>query len=645
MFLQSLYEFAVSRKLLADEAFQEKAIRWVIPIDDDGNLIGNGPIETQGEKNKGKAFLAPRTSRPKNAGGVAEFLADALTSVFGLDPEPEKATGKKREDRDENNKRKRENFWRQVDEAVEATNHPDLIALKRFGERFADGVPFLRYGKQTPEKSSEKAIWWLKTSTGDEVKLGPDQFTFQVGGRLLIENEDVIKPYWREAFAREKQETDSASAPGICLVSGQINVPIALTHLPKIQGVPNTQAFGAAVVSFDKPAFTSFGLDQSRNAPVSTVAAAGYCNALRYLLSRDDHSIKIGDSVVCFWAKAEEAVTGFIARILSKPDPVSVREFLKSPWAGVDRDLAKRDRFYSVTLSGNAGRIVVRHWLQTTVECACENLRNWFSDLDIVTIAEAGGDREKSRRKTAEKTDKDKMPPLALFRLACATVRDAKEMKVDVPAQLYRAALEGTAPSLTLLKPVLSRLEADLIKFGPKTLLNSSRFSLIRLLLNRNRKEGEPMIERKVFETDDPAYNCGRLLAVFDDLQMAAHDWKLEGAGVVERYYGTASSAPNSAFGILWRLHQHHLKKISRNGKQAAAEAIKRQIADIVCRIQPRGPNQAPSFPRVFNMQEQGRFALGFYQQKAEMDAQRREARARKTGEKDTAAGTGDETN
>lgn len=153
------------------------------------------------------------------------------------------------------------------------------------------------------------------------------------------------------------------------------------------------------------------------------------------------------------------------------------------------------------------------------------------------------------------------------------------------------------------------------------------------------------MIERKVFETDDPAYNCGRLLAVFDDLQMAAHDWKLEGAGVVERYYGTASSAPNSAFGILWRLHQHHLKKISRNGKQAAAEAIKRQIADIVCRIQPRGPNQAPSFPRVFNMQEQGRFALGFYQQKAEMDAQRREARARKAGEKDTAAGTGDETN
>lgn len=139
------------------------------------------------------------------------------------------------------------------------------------------------------------------------------------------------------------------------------------------------------------------------------------------------------------------------------------------------------------------------------------------------------------------------------------------------------------------------------------------------------------MIEPQVFETNDAAYNCGRLLALFDDLQMRAHDYQLEGAGVVERYYGAASSAPNSAFGILWRLHQHHLKKVSRQGDKgrAAAEAIKRKIAEIAALFPQPAPLQPPQFPRTFSLQQQGRFALGFYQQKAADDAARRAHQAK----------------
>ena len=136
------------------------------------------------------------------------------------------------------------------------------------------------------------------------------------------------------------------------------------------------------------------------------------------------------------------------------------------------------------------------------------------------------------------------------------------------------------------------------------------------------------MIEPKVFETKDAAYNCGRLLAIFDDLQMAAHEYKLEGPGVVERYYGSASSAPNSAFGILWRLHQHHLRKVAQQGDKgrAAAQAIKRKISEIACLFPQVKPSLPPQFPRTFALIEQGRFALGFYQQKAESEARRVEA-------------------
>lgn len=83
---------------------------------------------------------------------------------------------------------------------------------------------------------------------------------------------------------------------------------------------------------------------------------------------------------------------------------------------------------------------------------------------------------------------------------------------------------------------------------------------------------------------------------------------------MVEKYYGTAASSPNSAFGILWRLHQHHLKKVARTNR-GKAEAIKQKIAEISTSFKTPHPPFAPQFPRSFNLQQQGRFALGFYQQ------------------------------
>ncbi len=629
MLLKLLYDFAHSRRLLDDLAFAPKAIRWVIPLDTDGNLIGAGPLETTGQKNRGKEYLAPQTRRPKNAGGIAEFLADNITGIFGLDTDPEKDTAnkKKRMERDANNASKCEDFWRQIRRACDETQNSALKALVQFHEQTKDIPSFLRWGVSNEPKLDDKPHWWLTTAGGDEVKLGPDNFTFRVGGELLLGDEMTLRPFWRKVYQKEIDDEDASAQRGICLITGTADVPVAPTHLPKVKGVPHTQSFGAAIVSFDKPAFASYGFDQSHNAPSSTAAVSAYCNALNFLLKDPDHNLRIGQTSVCFWARETKEASNFFARMLNRPDPASVTAFLKTPWAGIDRELARRDQFYSVTLSGNAGRIVVRQWIQNTLEAARENLRQWFADLKI---ADYGDPVIQEKRKRKAKSDAGKadggMPPLALFRLACTTVREAKDLRAETLTQLYRASLDGTTPSLILLKPMLNRLDADLARYGPNTLLNTSRFALMRLILNRNRKEGEPMIQPQVFETDDPAYNCGRLLALFDDLQMKAHEYRLEGAGVVERYYGTASSAPNSAFGILWRLHQHHLKKISRQGDKgkAASEAIKRRIAGIASLFPQPAHNRPPEFPRTFSLQEQGRFALGFYQQKAADDAARR---------------------
>ncbi|MBX3276734.1 MAG: type I-C CRISPR-associated protein Cas8c/Csd1 [Acidobacteria bacterium] len=642
MLLKHLYDLAHSRQLLDDPAFAKKAIRWVIAIDAEGRIIGSGPQETTDGKNRGREFISPQTSRNKNKGGIAEFLADGLTGIFGLDGEPEKDQGdeRKRRRRNENNAEKCADFWSQIEQAFEETKMLHLKALLAFRQRYGAEPPFLRWGPATEDQSESLNAWRLRTSAGTEVKLGADNFTFEVEGQLLLNDENVIRPYWRRVYQKEREDKSGSSDRGLCLITGEEGVPLAKTHTPKIKGVRGAQPTGAALVSFDKAAFTSYGYEQSYNAPASISAATAYSLALNWLLSQKSHSLHVGSTAVCFWARDSEEESDFFAAMLDHPDPQTVRDFLTSPWQGGERRRPD-EQFFSVTLSGNAGRIVVRHWMQTTIETARENLHRWFVDLEVALYGEGAVKGEGKRKKPVNEqgTKEKEYRPLALYNLALSLVRDAKDLQSEMLTHLYRAALEGTAPSLLLLNPLLNRLRIDLVREGPnRTLRGLSRFALLRLILNRNRKVGEPMIEPQVFDTDDPAYNCGRLLAVFDDLQMRAHDFKLEGAGVVERYYGSASSAPNSAFGILWRLHQHHLKKVSRQSP-GAAEAIKRKIAEITCQFRQERPNAPPAFPRTFNLQEQGRFALGFYQQKAADDAARRAAvSTRKTTETSAAA-------
>ncbi|MCC6415012.1 MAG: type I-C CRISPR-associated protein Cas8c/Csd1 [Opitutaceae bacterium] len=610
MLLKHLYDFAVSRKLLDDLAFSPKAVRWINELDATGSMIGSGPQIT-GDDKRGKEYSCPQTTRPKVAGGVSEFLADGLTAVFGLDTDPDAPmSGSKRADRDANNLAKRSDFWAQIDAARQACPSPEIDAVAAFGSRLDTQPPaFLRWGKAVDGRS-DKSAWWLTTAGGSETRLGPENFTFRVNGALLLEN-DALRHFWRTTHAREVATAREGFASGLCLVTGKPDQKLAPTHNPKIQGVPNTQAFGAAIVSFDKPAFASYGFDQSLNSPTADEAATAYCVALNHLIGREDHSLRIGETCLCFWA-AETPITQTPFAFLNRPDPKVVRDFVRAPFAGIARDLARRDRFFAVTLAGNSGRVVVRHWLQATVEQAVENLQHWFADLVI--------DVPPRPPKKAKPAGKEKeFHPLSIYWLACTTVREAKDLAPEVPAQLYRAALEGTAPSLALLKPILDQLHSRLLRDENYTLIyDESRFALLKLILNRQPNRPMEIKPSLTAETDDPAYNCGRLLAILAAAQDKAHEFKLEGPGVAERYFGTASVSPASVFPLLLRLNRHHLNKIGKSERFGGHERfIQQQIEAVLTLFKPASPGRPPTFPRTLDLQSQGRFALGFYQQTA----------------------------
>ena len=611
MLLKHLYDYALSRNLLEDLAFAPKAVRWIIDLDTAGDCLG--VVET-GDGKRGQEFYCPQTTRSKVAGGVAEFLADGITAIFGCDSEPDpkkKRTEKQEKDRQKNNALKHEDFWEQIETAAAETGHPGLSALQTFCQKLAaSDATILRYGKTAVAKADANSVWLLQVS-GEEKKLGSENFTFRVDGELLIEN-STIRDWWRKTRTAEVNDARGNAARGLCLITGLVNQPIALTHSPKISGVPNTQSFGAAVVSFDKAAFTSYGFDQSQNAPTSDKAATAYCTALNHLIEQENTSLRIGQTTLCFWAVQTKVAGGLFAQLLNKPKPEAVRKFLVSPWMGIALTLAKKDTFLAVTLAGNSGRIVVRHWLQQTLEQAIDNFQNWFVDLEIHVPP-----KSQSTQKPKKADKQTEFNPLSIYWLANTTVREAKNLPPDVPAQLYRAALEGVAPSLSLITPMLNQLRSRLIRDEKYQLVyDQSRFALLKLILNRNRKESDMEIKPQLAsDTNDPAYNCGRLLSVLSETQKKAQGYPKGFSGVAERYFGTASVSPATVLPLLLRLNRHHLDKIRKSSGNAYEEVT---IRNIVAKFQPAGEGMPPVFPRTLNLQAQGRFALGFYQQQAE---------------------------
>ena len=124
-------------------------------------------------------------------------------------------------------------------------------------------------------------------------------------------------------------------------------------------------------------------------------------------------------------------------------------------------------------------------------------------------------------------------------------------------------------------------------------------------------------------ESRDPAYLCGRLFAVFDRLQ----ELGLPGvnAGVVQRYYASASTTPALVMGRLFRNAQFHLDKTEARWGGGAAENVRKDFEEITCAL-------GDHFKPTLTLEEQGRFALGYYHQKADYrrrTAERKEAEAK----------------
>ena len=123
-------------------------------------------------------------------------------------------------------------------------------------------------------------------------------------------------------------------------------------------------------------------------------------------------------------------------------------------------------------------------------------------------------------------------------------------------------------------------------------------------------------------ENADPGYLCGRLFAMLERAQTSAI--RNVNATIADRYYGTASTAPQAVFPLLLKGVRAHFHTLNRDNKGAQI-AIETEIEGIMSSLD--------DFPRTLTLEQQGRFALGYYHQRAENGRRAREAAARRNAQ------------
>lgn len=368
----------------------------------------------------------------------------------------------------------------------------------------------------------------------------------------------------------------------LCLVSG-VPAEIARTHEPKIKGVNGAQSSGAAVVSFNSSAFTSFGKDQSFNAPVSAAAAFKYATALNKLLTRDGgHRVQVGDTTCTFWADAPspaESLFAFAVEGSGKQaeDADQVRELELTFQRIRDGDAPAPDTevgFHVLGLAPNAARLAIRFWYSGTVGELLDRVMRHQRELEIVRSAK----------------DRNHLPLWLLLR---QTARETKEIPPLLGGALLRSVLTGGPYPEALLAAVIRRLRVDHAVSHP-------RAAVIRAVLNRNHHQEVPVA---LDETrPESAYQLGRLFAALEKAQEDA----LPGinATIKDRFFSAASATPGAVFPRLIRMNQHHVGKLE-GGRKVVAE---KRIQSIVGRID--------QFPSHLDLVGQGLFSIGYYHQR-----------------------------
>lgn len=563
MILQALtqyYETLAARGAISRSGWAKVKISYALEIDRNGALLDVLPLFVQAEQ-KGKTVSVPReldmpAPVKRSSGIAANFLWDNAIYILGI--------SKSNDPKDTERALKCFCFMGNYHKQLFENCSSDMAqAILRFFEAW----------DCTSAASHPKLVPILKEL------LGGANLTFFFENRFPNE-----EPEFAEIWQKEYDSEEGVHS--VCLVTGKNSVPQEV-H-PPIKGVYGAQSSGAAIVSFNAPAFTSFGKEQSLNAPVGKYAAFAYTTALNYLISDPKHRKLFGNMTVVYWAEdAEPAEDDFLASIMDTESAVMKQEDLDSAMrslaegAPVDIDgitVQPENHFYILALSPNAARISVRFFYSDTFGHLAGNMKAHYDRMEIVGAK----------------------PMLPLWQLISATVRNVDGKAVGdasphLSGDLFRAILSGTRYPDTLFQQILLRVRAE-------RNLTPTRAALIKAYLLKNETDYKEVLTVKLNEeTTYQPYVLGELFALLEEIQENASN----ATTIKDRYFTSACTTPAIVFPRVIDLAEKHLKKLDTPAKIRYSKEMNRLLGKLT-----------ESYPARHSLQEQGVFQIGYYHRK-----------------------------
>ncbi len=592
--LHALHEFAVREGLIVTPGLKPKTVRWLLVFSPQGEFLGTQDLTGGDKKRKGREFpVCPDLTQSEMAsigGGCRHFLVDALDVVCLLTKDGEV---------NEKLAAKHEFFVRLLDDAGVCLPALAPIANMLRGAAGLQGIQArLAEGKAKPTDSATLAI-----TDGKETLVFVEgnlwHGWWQGKRRRMAEGRAADS-----SSARKNGRADDSLSRMRCLLSGELMTPMRTQN--KIEGLSDVGglAMGDLLVSFDKDAFTSYGLQQGANAAMSEAMVKSYTTALNYLVRNQSRTL--ASAKVVYWysgplAREDDPLPDLFAgwgapvqddaeaegdpsaAVAEKSRANSVAARLLEAFRSGEKPGLGDYRYYALTVSANCGRVVVRDWTEGPFTELLESVNAWFDDLAIVH-------RNGHRTVRSHKFNA----------VLAAPLRDLADAPGSLAAALWRCALKKTQPfPHTVMVQTLQRVRVNVM--GGETPLHA-RLGLLKAYCNRNeRMNMKP--ELNELETD-PAYLCGRIMAILAAVQKKA--LPNVDAGVVQRYYAAASSTPALVLGRLVRLAvTAHFPKIEPD---ALRYWFENRLAETWAKLK-----QSP--PVTLTLQGQTLFALGYYHQ------------------------------
>ena len=586
MILQALtayYEQLVRQGKLSapgwDDSFK---VSYELRLNDAGQLVSVLDLRTETKRGK-TTVLAPRAMRvpaheKRSSGIAANFLCDNSTYLLGADEKgkPERAAD--------------------CFKACAKLHHAILDGVDSPAAR-ALLAYFDRWDPAQAATHPLLAEQWKEIAGNANLIFGYEAADHS---HIFVNDDPAIQNAWQAHYNDRSADSDM----GQCLITGKY-APIERTH-PNISGVPGAQSSGAALVSFNAPAFCSYGHEQGDNAPVSKYAAFAYTTALNHLLADRSHCKHVGDTTILCWAEnAEPVYQDAMSMFLFGADEATgiqesdVQAALKRLSAGqtvpfLEKELSPDQHFYLLGLAPNAARLSVRFFLRDTFGSFAQNLQKHAEEMEI------------------DCSEKEKFRTLPIWAVVNETTRTVPGQPArpspQLAGDLLRAVLTGGRYPATLLNGVTLRIRAE-------QTVTRGRAAVIKAYYLRNypTELNKEVYTVSLNETTNVPYLLGRLFSVLEAVQKAANPGI--NTTIKDRYFNAACATPGMAFPTLLRLSQKHLRKLN-DGLAAYYDS---QITELMAQLPESG------FPARLSLPDQGKFAIGYYHQTQKRFAKKNE--------------------